>query len=472
MRKILLSIFAMIIMLISVLFIHSILDSKINYMNLKEDETIAAISMTDYDSDICNHSDDTFCSHLPLVLIETDGQAIKKEETIWSSIKIIDHKNYRNHITDTPEIDTASTIKYRGNSSYTTFDKKQFRLEFYKKAGGTKKQDVSIMGMPKESDWVLYGPFLDRTLVRCHLLFGLSREIMEWAPDTRYCEVFLDGKFQGLYLMTESIKVSENRINLKDYSLLSGETSYLLKREGYGTEINPINNFGAYSCKTLHELSIAYPRPDNLLANHKEWINKDVSMFERVLYSDQFDDDETGYAAYIDVDSFVDYYIINEFSLNPDAGSISTYIYKDLDGKLKLVVWDFNSAFNGNAWNVYYPDEFIINNKNWFNRLLQDRNFSNKVIKRYHQLRKGVLSEAYLIGTIDETVNYLGSAVNRNFEVWGYTFYESLLGRDDEGADRDPKCYEEALLQLKTCIIERGDFLDKNIDYLYRYAIN
>lgn len=469
MRNILLSISAMILLLITALLASIILDTNRNG-DVKKNETILnTLDIVESFADTPSyHEESIFSSHLPLVLIETDGQTITKEEIIWSKITVIDNQNGKNYLDDEYDFQTASTLKYKGSSSLT-FDKKQYRLEFFEESEGAKKNPISVMDMSKERDWVLNGPFLDRTLIRNSLLYGVSQDIMDWAPDTRYCEVFLDGVYQGIYLMVESVKVSDSRIDLKDFSLIDGETSYMLQRERSGVENNVINNFGTYAGKTYHELSVKYPSKQKIMESQKEWIRKDISEFERVLYSNQFDDKKIGYSKYINVDSFVDYYIINEFAMIKDAGYFSTFVYKDLDGKLKKTVWDFNNAFDNYAGSVITPYEFCVNSNNWYKRLFQDRNFTEKVVRRYHELRKDVLSDEYLLNTIDDIVLYLGDAVDRNFEVWGYTFIEPMLSIE---GDRDPTNYEEALRQLKDYIVERGKFLDDNIETLYQYVIN
>lgn len=467
MRNILLSISAMILLLITVLLASTILETNGN-SSMQKNESISKpldIAGSDTGNTRDNH-DNIFSSHLPLVLIETDGQTITKEEIIWSKIAVIDNLRGKNYIDDEYDFQTASTLKYRGSSSLA-FDKKQYRLEFFKESEGTKKNDISVMGMSKDEDWVLNGPFLDRTLMRNRLFYDVSREIMDWAPDSRYCEVFLDGEYQGVYLMIESIKASDSRIDLKDFSLLDGETAYILQRERRGAENNVIGTFGSYAGKTGHELSIKYPTTQKIMETQKEWIRKDISEFERVLYSNQFDDKENGYSKYIDVESFVDYYIINEFAMNKDAGFLSTFVYKDVGGKLKKTVWDFNNILDNYSGKEISSNEFCIENNNWYKRLIQDRSFTEKVVTRYHELRKDVLSDEYLLKTIDDLVLHLGDAVDRNFEVWGYTFNKSLLV-----GDRDPTNYDEAIKQMKKEIVDRGKFLDENIETLYQFVIN
>ena len=107
----------------------------------------------------------------------------------------------------------------------------------------------------------------------------------------------------------------------------------------------------------------------------------------------------------IDVDSFVDYFIINELSSNADAGNYSTYIYKGTDNLYRMCVWDFN-----NACNNYFEEElpytgFFLNNRLWFEMLIKDEDFTERIIQRYHSLRKGLLSEESLYRYIDETMH-------------------------------------------------------------------
>ncbi|MBT9136247.1 MAG: hypothetical protein DDT34_01321 [Firmicutes bacterium] len=416
--------------------------------------------------------DSAFSSHLPLILIDTAGQTIDRNVPVWATVAVIDNASRINRVLDQPTMVIASTIRYRGSSSYLTFDKAQFRLEFFRRAHRNARRDVPLLGMQADSDWVLHGPFLDRTLIRNRLIYQVARRIMAWAPDTRFSEVFVDGEYLGVYLLTESVKVSPARISLARFGLLSGETAYLVKREAPGVNSNPIATFGAITGRTSNELSISFPPASRLSDAQRAWISHDISRFERTLYADHFADPSIGYAAFIDVDSFVDYYIINEFALIQDAGEFSTVVYKDLHGRLKMAVWDFNNAFENYPASLLADRGFVVAGNNWFNRLLQDRNFARRVIDRYRELRQGVLSDEALLGDIDGLVTELGDAVKRNFSVWGYTFYENLLSRDADGLPRDPRSHADALTQLRDSIVARGAFLDAHIEDLYTLAIN
>ena len=137
-----------------------------------------------------------------------------------------------------------------------------------------------------------------------------------------------------------------------------------------------------------------------------------------------------------------------------------------------MAVWDFNNGFDNYPWTDYTTDRFFVEDGNWFDRLLQDRAFVDQVVARYRELRREQWSDERLLGLIDGYVEQLGDAVDRNFAVWGYTFEENLLSKDQAGNSRDPKSFEEAIAMLKDCILARTAFLDENIEQLYTHCIN
>lgn len=411
-----------------------------------------------------------FTSSLPLVLIETsDGNMPATTEPIWCNLYIIDNESGENCPGDQPALSVVSTIRIRGNSSLT-FSKKSYRIECYTQTGGDNEKNVSILGMAEESDWVLNGPYLDHTQMRNKLIYDVSRELMEWAPDSRFCELYVNGVYRGIYVVIESIKASESRLDLTDYSLLSGKTSYILEGDRWGSETNVIDDFGMEAGYEYFPFSVKFPNVANLTSVEEQWITSDFSEIQRVLYSDYFDDPERGYTAYLDVDSFATYYLINEFAMNIDIGYWSTFYYKDLNGKLMAgPVWDFNNAFDHFVGEELSPNGFYVADNGWFARLLQDRAFADVVCRQWREMRAGVLSDEALLAQIDNNVNLLGDAITRNFEVYQSTFVYGILERDES---EQITSYEMAIDQLKTCIVEHGAFMDENIEKLYNYCIN
>lgn len=167
-----------------------------------------------------------------------------------------------------------------------------------------------------------------------------------------------------------------------------------------------------------------YPGLGNLTRERVEWIEQDLSDFEKSLYSYDYNTEPYAWWNDADVDSFAEYFIINEFTCNYDVGARSTYLYKDIRGKYKMCIWDMNSCCNNFHDSQIMPQHFQMQNITWFYMMMKDENFVERIIERYWELRETFLSEEYLSQYIDQTIEYLGPAIGRNFEVWGYSFEE------------------------------------------------
>ena len=229
-----------------------------------------------------------------------------------------------------------------------------------------------------------------------------------------------------------------------------------------------ISDYANYAYVSQIPVEVIYPGAVNQTAEMRRKIELEFSAFEKALYSFDYDSEDYGYTQRIDVPSFVDYYVLNEFSCNIDAGRFSTYVYKDTSGKYKICVWDFNNSCDNYMEGPVNLHDFDLQNRLLYHMLCRDEDFTKAIITRYNQLRQSVLNEAYLMNYIDETVAYLGSAIDRNFEKWGYSFrpeYNLLTGED-----RAISSYEEAISQLKEFLTERGNWMDQNIDALQEFS--
>lgn len=418
--------------------------------------------------EVTTDNEGDFNTHLPIVTIDTGGEEIPGadggSETIKSSIKIYDtDENRNNYLTDEPTLETSSEIRVRGRSS-RSFDKKNYLLKFINE--DETKNYQSVMGMGEYNEWVLHGPFLDKTLIRNYMWYNIGAEIMGYAPNVRFCEVFINGEYNGLYVMMDSISVGEKRIDITEADDDDTFCSYIVRVDtGSSDEYKNLNNFTKYT-RILDSnlyIDVVYPNLNESNSQLKEYIEDDISEFEKTLYSYDY----KNYEQYIDVDSFVNYFIITEFTQNYDAGSLSTYLYKDVSGKYNMCIWDFNNSCNNYIENDFSEIDFKLCNSIWFEMLFKDEEFTEKVIKRYKELRETYLSEEYLLNYIDDVVNYLGDAIDRNFEVWGYTFLPENDLLEDE---RKIGSYEEAIEQLKEFIINRGNWLDEHIEELRQFS--
>lgn len=437
----------------------------------------------------CSHTDGKFCTHLPIIKIDTNGKTIPGEpildassgrtlqytmsetgeETILSKLSVIDNVGENNHTEDASSVSSNIRIRIRGNSS-RHFEKKGYIIKMITSGGLNNPQ--SLIGMDAHHEWALHGPYLDKTLIRNYICYNLAGDIMGYAPNVRFCELILNGEYRGLYLLTETITAGkmgarlELSVNKKDNSF----SGYLLRLDrGSNTELKNINNFTIYTYKTDSKVNIVYPGNANLTPFIASEICEDFSDFEKALYSYDYDSEDFGYENYIDVNSFIDYFLINEFTSNYDAGSKSTYMYKGIDGKLHMCVWDFNNAFDNYQENETSYRIFCLQDGLWYDMLFKDEEFVEKVISRYYELEKQYLNEEYMNSYIDSVIEYLGPAIDRNFEKWGHTF---LPEWDDRLYDyqRNLHSYDEAVNQLKDYIKNRCEWMNENIDSLRQYS--
>ena len=397
-----------------------------------------------------DHGEDLLCSHLPLVLIDTGGTEIPgvpiqsggsgREDDAFTttadgstllraSVSVVDHAEGNNHPADAPTLQSTIDIRVRGNSS-RYFDKHGYLVKTLTDDGAASR-DVAMLGMDAFDEWALHGPYLDKTLIRNYMWYNLAGEIMDYAPNVRFCEVLLNGVYQGLYVMTETVSSgADARLKLTEPSKDTVQTSYALRLDrGSGNEVKNIETFSQYALRNLQDMDIVYPGTKWLTPERAAWIAQDFSDFEKSLYSYDYDTEPYAWWEQADMSSFVDYFILNEFTCNYDAGWLSTYIYRDVRGKYKMCIWDFNSACDNYSHPVTEPQHFELQHNVWYYMLSRDEKFINAVIDRYRELRQGVLSDAYLNGYMDAVVEWLGPAVERNFSVWGYTLEKDMMYR-------------------------------------------
>lgn len=432
-----------------------------------------------------DHGDDTFCSHLPLIFIETGGEEIpgaplskdKDGNEIFTvtesgdamlpiTFSVVDQEGSNHHVGDAPSVAAQGNIRIRGNSS-RYFDKQSYLLRITEEDGVSNK-DLPLMGMDAHHEWALYGPCLDKSLIRNYMWYNIAGEIMDYAPNVRFCELFLNGEYRGLYVLTETITNGENcRLNLTEPVDGAEQVGYALRLDrGSSNPEKNIETFSQYALRNLQEMDIVWPGTKNLTPERRDYIQQDFSDFEKALYSYDYDSRQYGQYQWLDLDSFVDYFIINEFTCNYDAGWLSTYVYKDVGGKFKMCIWDFNSACDNYQESSMEIHEFQMQNNVWFFMLAKEEEFDEAIIDRYRQLRETYLSDSYLSDYISEVTEWLGPAIDRNFEVWGYTFDENMLSP----ASRNPRSHGEAVRQLSDFCAERGAWMDQNIEVLRQYG--
>lgn len=437
----------------------------------------------------CGCDGTELCTHLPLVIINTNGQAIPGEPTgerdffgeeiyttaedgtdyINVEVTVIDNADRNNHPSDAPDFTTTSQFRIRGHAS-RHFEKSPYLLKFID--SDREDNPISVMGMDAHHEWVLNGPYLDKSLIRNYISYNIAGEIMDYAPNVRYCELILNGDYRGLYLMLESItNGDEGRLNLRDNVKDTSVAGYLLRLDRATEEdLESTRDVYTYTERTItarEDVAIRYPGKSTLTEELAREIELEYSSFEKALYSYDHDTEDYGYWNYIDVDNFVDYFIFNEFTRNVDAGRYSTYLYKELGEEYKLCVWDFNNAMDNFPDDEISTENFALSDRLWYDMLFRAEEFAERVIDRYWELRDTVLSDEYLNRYIDETLEWLGPAIERNTQRWRETIeeWEPLTP-----VERNVYSQEEAVTQVRHWLHERGEWMDENIHALQAEA--
>lgn len=422
-------------------------------------------------------------SNLPIFLINSHGRSIPDEPKIDATMKVINNGPVEgNHPADEPtDYDGHIAVEIRGAYS-SIFPQKPYGFETRDASGNN--NNVSLLGMPEENDWALITNYNEKSLVRSTLAFGMARKMGQYAPRARLCEVFVNDLYQGIFLFCETIKRDRNRVDIS--KLRVDENSGDSLTGGYIIKIDYFNSADSW-LSTHHppghpEQNVYfvyhYPEADEITTEQKAYIQAYIKTVQDALFGEQFADPALGYRNYLDVASFIDYFIVSEVSRNVDGYKKSHYFHKDKDSKDGLLyagpIWDFDWAWknfeqtDGSEWgyrvNDGNPD---INPPGWYYRLLQDGYFTMRLIDRYFELRAGVLQRDKLYAHIDSVTASLGDAKERHFTRWPINARN--IAPEIEGS---PDSYEEEIVRLKNWIRLRLDWLDNNFPKLRDKIIN
>lgn len=310
------------------------------------------------------------------------------------------------------------------------------------------------------------------------MAMNFSGELMDFAPDVRFCEVILNGAYQGVYVMMETISRGEGRVDIERPNLTKNVTGYIVEIDNATSlPVSALNNFTKYASVLRKDsfFDLVYPGEEQITPAIKDYIEKDLSKFEKALYSYDYDTLAYGFNNYVDIEEFADYFIIAEAFLQHDTGNLSTYFYKDVNGKIKPCLWDFNNDLNNISTDNeddFYIRQFVSVQAPWFWMMIKDENYINLIINRYREFRQGILSNENVLQYIEDVTEYLGEGVDRNYAVWGYSFHsENLDSRNKLHPDeRNLESYEEAVGQMTDELIGRLEWLDENIEVLKQYC--
>jgi hypothetical protein len=407
-------------------------------------------------------------STLPLFVIATENNAeIVDEPKINAHLGIIDNAGLNNLGDAYTGYDGVIGIEIRGASSQG-FPKNNFGFETRLSNG--ENNNVSLLGMPSENDWVLHGPYSDKSLLRNSLAYHMGSQTGQYTPRTHLCELYVNTDYRGVYMLTEKIKRDKNRVDIANLKSddVSGEEltgGYLVQidRDDANSDIDGwYNNTSPTKFYSYHD-----PKAEEMQTVQREYIKTYITNFEEDMTSAAY---VSKYKDYIDAPSWVDYFLVTEVGKHIDAYKLSFYMHKKKStngGKLHFgPLWDFNLGF-GNFDYVCSPDpqgwsyEFqgTCDNSHpfWVKKLTDIPEVSDQINCRWNQLRNGPLHTDSLMKYIDDRLTEMGDAPARNFQRWdilgNYVWPNSYVG----------DTYEEEVAFLKNWLTTRLNWMDDNM---------
>jgi hypothetical protein len=415
-------------------------------------------------------------TNVALIVIDTNGRSIVDEPKISGSMKIFNNDPGKmNRATDVPAYEGNIGIEIRGSFS-ASLPQKSYGFETRDESGNS--TNVSLLGLPKDNDWILLANYNDKTFVRAPIAYNTFLGMGHWASHSIHCEVIVNKTYMGIYTLLEKIKCDKNRVDITKMDGTSNTGDDLTGGYIFTHDNNSSGDPNWNSNRGINFIYV-YPKPANITSEQKNYLKQYVNSFERVLFGSSFSDPERGYNSFVNVTTFYDYFIIGEFSRNVDAYKKSSFWNKDniADGGLINAgpVWDFDWAFknlydgsgdcfcrntDGSGW-AYQVGTCGWNDTpaDWMSQLLRDTTFANNLHHRYFELRKNILSEDRIFGYIDSIQTLLEVPQERHYQTW------PILGKSVGAPEINdfPDTYNGELEKLKNWITLRLNWLDDNM---------
>ena len=421
-------------------------------------------------------------SNLPIVVLNTNGKQIVNEPKVMVDMKIIyNGVGKMNLLTDTKyDYQGKIGIEFRGSTSQDLFPKKPYGFETWDNAG--KSINVSVLGLPAESDWIFYPSYNDKTLMNNVFVMKMARDMGGmYSSRTQYVEMVLDNQYMGVYVLMEKIKRDANRVNVtkiepKDVAGNALTGGYIFKidkttgsdKEGWASKIAP--SAGNGKINYLYDT----PKAADLALEQRNYLRAYVDSAEAALMAPNFQDKTNGFRRFYDAESFAKMFLINEVTRNVDGYRISTFFSKDRTskgGKIKAgPPWDYDitlgnadycQGFSTTGWAYQFgmvcPDDFWQVPVLW-QRMLSDTAYVTSLRREYLRLRAGAWNTTKLHANIDSIATLLSDAQTRNFVKW------PVLGQKIwPNPSPVPATYPAQIMAMKTWIAARLNWLDQNM---------
>ncbi|NOR29442.1 MAG: hypothetical protein GQ540_13045 [Lutibacter sp.] len=388
-------------------------------------------SQITYDVDI------TKFTGLPVIYLTTDNNAPidSKDDYIEGDVIIEGGRNFSN-------LENSSMkIRGRGNSTWYVHPKKPYQLKL--------GDEGEVLGMPEEKKWLFLAEYSDKTMMRNSIAFEMGYlSNLDWTPESDFAEVFINDNYNGTYNITQKVEEGANRVNLEG-------NGYLLEIDQLD-RLDPDDVF-FYTGNFLINIKAPDLTYDSTEYNY---VKNLLNEFESVLNSDQFKDPTNGYAKYIDIDSFIDWYLISEITKNVDSKDFSSIFLNVIPGeKIKMgPLWDFDLAFgNVDYADSEYAEGFWVKDHKWYARLFEDEAFVTKVKARFEYFSE---NKEFILDKMDFYANQLKWSQQENDMVWGtlgiYVWPNPVVYNT----------YEEEVNHLKSWYSERMNWLENTFNSL------
>ena len=377
---------------------------------------------------------------LPIINLITDGsvQIDSKEDYVEGDVSLDGRRDFESLY------DLPMKIRGRGNSTWFIHPKKPFQMKLAEKS--------AFLGMPEDKKWLFLAEYSDKTMLRNTIAFELGyMSNLDWTPAGEFAEVFLNGEYNGTYNITQKVEESDNRVAL-------GDTGYLLELD----QLDRIDPDDVYFNSTVTNRFIINIKEPSLEydSDQYDYIKNLIAEFEGVLFGNNFQDENIGYRQHIDLDSFIDWYLISEISKNVDSRWYSSIYLNVIPGeKIKMgPLWDFDLAFGNTDYSdTQFYEGWWVRFNPWYERLFEDPYFIQMVKDRFVFFKN---NEGLIIEKIDSYAEQLKWAQAENDNKW------ETIGRYVWPNPVVYDTYQEEVDHLKNWYQDRMDWLEEALNEL------
>ena len=366
-------------------------------------------------------------AELPRIVVETDdfSQIRDRETKIPAKLQIYGKNGPESNVLDL-------TVKGRGHSSFT-MAKYSIKLKF--------NEAQSLFGMPADKEWDLVSNQRDKSMLRNYITYQFARILQDdYSPQCRFVELYLNRNYMGVYLLVEHVKVAPHRVNL-----VKNDSSFLFEKTREADDDDIVFE-SSLNCV----FNIKYPKVPNqetinLLKTH-------VNKFENKLSNDSIT-----LSDWIDIDDFVRYYWIQEFSKNIDgAFGRSIFITWQFNEPFKMgPVWDFDVAYGIGNTRMMSPNDWYVRYQGWYQYLIKNNTFKSKVNQYWIDNRELFVD---LADSIASASNLLKRASKNEFKRWPVLENDEIWPFVDSYSS-----YEATIDSLKFWTTRRIQWIDEHL---------